>query len=109
MCVGCATDDAILFATFILCVPVSFVAAVVSKVRHMTTSVENAMSTEAIPAVEMRRRAFELHVLGLGSDKEKQILRRFVEGWSIKKDYACFLSHFKVRFHLSIHPVSVHA
>ena len=87
--------DAVLFATFILLVPVAFVVTVCSKVRYMAHVVENALSTDEIPAAEVRRRAFELHVLGLSSDTEKQVLRRFIEGWSIKKRYAAFLSHFK--------------
>ena len=89
------TYDAVLFATFILLVPVAFFVTVYSKVRYMTQVVENALSTDEVPAAEVRRRAFELHVLGLSSDTEKQVLRRFIEGWSIKKRYAAFLSHFK--------------
>ena len=87
--------DAVLFASFILLVPVAFVVTVIAKVRYMSQVVKNALSTDNIPSTEVRRRAFELHVLGLSSDKEKQVLRRFIEGWSIKQRYATFLSHFK--------------
>ena len=70
----------------------------------MSQVVENALSTDEIPAIEVRRRAFELNMLGLGSDKEKEVLRRFIKGWSIKKRYATFLSHFKAEAAAEVMP-----
>ena len=95
---------AALFISFILLVPVAFVASIFAKVRHMSQVVENALSTDEIPAIEVRRRAFELNMLGLGSDKEKEVLRRFINGWSIKKRYATFLSHFKAEAAAEVMP-----
>ena len=36
-----------------------------------------------------------IHVIGLGSDADKENLRRFIDGWAVSKKFAGFLSHYK--------------
>eukprot|EP01046_Picozoa_sp_COSAG06_P001166 COSAG06_NODE_35_length_30757_cov_53.112532_14_plen_668_part_00 len=92
------TEDAydfVLFFSFIALVPVAFVVVVVIKVRTMAAAVAGGMSMAEVEPAEMRRRAFELHVIGLGSDVDKENLRRFIDGWAVSKEFAGFLSHYK--------------
>lgn len=84
--------DWILFLSFILLVPMAFFATIVSKVRFVMHSLRDVDEDDAR---DKRRRAFDLHVLGLGSEEDKADLSRYIEGWLVKKKYACFLSHFK--------------
>ena len=84
--------DWILFLSFILLVPMAFFATIVSKVRFVMRSLRDVGTDDAR---DKRRRAFDLHVLGLGSEEDKADLRRYVEGWLVKKKYAAFLSHYK--------------
>jgi hypothetical protein len=92
------TEDAydyFLFISFILLVPVAFLVAVVQKVRFMNVAVDNGLSLKKVEPKEMRKRSFELHLVGLGSDVDKENLKRFIDGWAVSKKYSCFLSHFK--------------
>jgi hypothetical protein len=88
--------DTFLFTSFLLLVPFAFVISVVTKVRAMNTAVQNGMSLKAVEPAEMRRRSFELHLVGLGTNADKENLRRFIDGWACAKDYVCFLSHYKM-------------
>ena len=93
------TEDAydyFLFFSFLLLVPFAFVVSVVSKVRHMSKAVANAMSLKSVPDVEQRRRSLELHLVGLSTNADKENLRRFIDGWAVAKTYSCFLSHYKL-------------
>ena len=105
--------DWVLLFSFVVLVPVAFFATIYTKVSF----VMHILSLRDIDgdARAKRRRAFDLHgelrcslllksctldltmfaVLGLGSDEDKADLRRYVDGWLVKKDYAAFLSHFK--------------
>lgn len=91
---GVETYDWILFLSFLVLVPGAFFVTVYSKIRYVNSLVK------AIPAGfdarERRRRAFDLHVLGLGEASDKADLKRYIEGWNVKGKYAAFLSHFKV-------------
>eukprot|EP01047_Picozoa_sp_COSAG01_P015689 COSAG01_NODE_789_length_13572_cov_322.875158_8_plen_445_part_00 len=87
--------DLILFLSFIALVPVAFVITVFTKVRHMGHAVTDGLSINDVDAAEQRRRAFELLVLGLGTASDREIIRRFVDGWMIEKEFAGFLSHYK--------------
>ena len=77
--------DWILFLSFIVLVPVAFFATIVSKVRFV---MHRLRVLDGDDARDKRRRAFDLHVLGLGSEEDKADLRRYIEGWLVKKQYA---------------------
>jgi hypothetical protein len=87
--------DIFLFLSFLVLVPFAFVVSVLSKVRFMSKAVENGMSMKSVEPAEMRRRSFELHLVGLGTAVDKENLRRFIDGWAVTKKYSCFLSHYK--------------
>jgi hypothetical protein len=95
--------DTILLISFLILVPGAYVAAIISKVRHMNKAVK-AFDTETKDPLQQRRRAFDLHVVGLGSNVEKKELQRYIDGWAVHGDHAAFLSHFKVR-HIDDHLV----
>lgn len=83
-----------LLITFIALVPGAFVMCVVSKVRAMNaavTALEVGPEKTEHP-LQQRRRAFDLHVVGLGSAEEKKMLQRYVDGWAVHGDHTCFLS-----------------
>ena len=90
------TYDFILFFSFLVLVPLAFVISVISKVRFMKQAVTNGLQLKVVEPAEMRRRSFELHLVGLGSSDDKENLRRFIDGWAIRKTYSCFLSHYKM-------------
>jgi hypothetical protein len=93
------TEDAydfFLFISFIALVPVAFVVSVINKVRFMNKAVANGLSLKSVEPAEMRRRSFELHLVGLSTDADKENLRRFIDGWKCSKEYVCFLSHYKM-------------
>eukprot|EP01047_Picozoa_sp_COSAG01_P002788 COSAG01_NODE_76_length_28332_cov_298.876992_18_plen_399_part_00 len=92
----------VLFWSFIVFVPLAFGKTVWNKVQRMTSVMLDLSTPDADPfsprldehqldLLRQRRRAFELHVLGLGGDAEKDTLQRFIDGWAISKDYAAFL------------------
>jgi hypothetical protein len=85
--------DYVLFFSFIAFVPVAFVVTVVSKVKTMAQVVDNGLTS--VEPAEMRKRAFQLHTVGLGSDDDREQLRRYIDGWKINGNYGAFLSHFK--------------
>ena len=88
--------DWVLFISFICCVPGAFILAVIYKTGEMAAAVTKSTSgVGSLPPAELRRRSFQLHVVGLGSDQDKERLRRFIDGWAVAKTHACFLSHFK--------------
>ena len=87
--------DTILLISFLILVPGAYVAAIISKVRHMNKAVK-AFDTETKDPLQQRRRAFDLHVVGLGSNVEKKELQRYIDGWAVHGKHAAFLSHFKV-------------
>ena len=88
--------DWVLFISFICCVPGAFILAVIYKTGEMAAAVtKSASGVGSLPPAELRRRSFQLHVVGLGSDQDKERLRRFIDGWAVAKTHACFLSHFK--------------
>ena len=61
----------------------------------MNKAVQNGLSLKSVEPAEMRRRSFELHLVGLGTTADKENLRRFIDGWAVTKKYAAFLSHYK--------------
>ena len=83
-----------LLISFIVLVPGAFVVAIAFKVRFMNTAVK-AFDEESEDLLHKRRRAFDLHVVGLGSAEEKKELQRYIDGWAIHREHACFLSHCK--------------
>ena len=109
----------VLLLSFIVLVPGAFVVAVYFKVRHMNAAV-HALEEKTENRLQERRRAFDLHVVGLGSAAEKKALQRYVEGCkcgtksclvrfyfsaaadvtlvrsgAVHGDHTCFISHFK--------------
>lgn len=90
--VGVDAYDWILFTSFLILVPGAFIAAVFTKIRFVNRVVK---SMDGLDSREKQRRAFDLHVLGLGEDQDKADLKRYIDGWNIKKKYAAFLSHCK--------------
>jgi hypothetical protein len=85
--------DYILFISFILLVPCGAVVATVSKLRHVQAVLAKHSVTTDI--LERRKLTFHLQALGLADDADKQDLKRFIDGWMVHKEHACFLSHFK--------------
>ena len=85
--------DYILFVSFIVLVPTAGLLAIISKLRHVQKLLK--LERDTVGAVEARRRSFDLQALGLADSADKADLRRYVEGWAVKKTYAAFLSHFK--------------
>lgn len=83
----------VLLVSFIVCVPGAFIVAVFSKLRFVMKAL-SAVSDSSDP-IEKRRLAFKLHTLGLGDAEDKAELKRYVEGWNVTKQSACFLSHSK--------------
>ena len=78
--------DWVLFISFICCVPGAFILAVIYKTGEMAAAVTKAASgVGSLPPAELRRRSFQLHVVGLGSDEDKERLRRFIDGWAVAK------------------------
>lgn len=71
--------DHVLLLSFIVLVPGAFVVAVWLKVRHMNAAVQ-ALGEQSENRLQERRRAFDLHVVGLGSATEKKALQRYVDG-----------------------------
>ena len=61
----------------------------------MKQAVTDGLSMKSVEPAEMRRRSLELHLVGLSSSADKENLRRFIDGWAVKKKYTCFLSHYK--------------
>jgi hypothetical protein len=85
--------DYVLFLSFIVLVPGATVLAVGSKVRYVSRLLATERDTD--DALQRRQLAFDLQTLGLAEDEDREILKRSIEGWSVNKTYAAFLSHFK--------------
>lgn len=85
--------DVVLFTSFLLMVPMAFVAAVATKLLH----VHRLLNLKKGQDIWQDRRllAFHLQKLGLASVDDRTELRRYIDGWSVKGKYALFLSHFK--------------
>lgn len=88
-----AAYDVVLFASFILFVPVAFGVAVISKLVNVHKVLNSKESTDK--NMDARRLAFNLQRLGLASATEREEIKRYIEGWYVNGNYACFLSHFK--------------
>ena len=89
------TYDAILFYSFVLLVPVATVATVISKLRHVVHLLELDSAASEHGNAERRHHAFRLQTLGLADDSDREVLRRYIEGWHVRKSFALFLSHYK--------------
>ncbi len=91
--IGVDVYDYILFLSFIVLVPGAAVLAVGSKVRYVSRLLAQERDTD--DALQRRQLAYDLQTLGLAEDEDREILKRCIEGWSVQKTYAAFLSHFK--------------
>lgn len=81
--------------SYVLLLPSSFVLTVVTKLRFVNKNLKLRGDDTTTSMKAARRRAYGLHQMGLASTEEVELLRRFVDGWLIRKDCAIFLSHFK--------------
>lgn len=110
-----------MFWSFMLLVPVGFLVTVAAKLSEVwkvldeeAPKPDNTDESKDSGAQEMahgtedhdhghheldplcrRRKAFRLCRLGLAEYEERKLLERWFKGWSVKKRYAAFLSHFK--------------
>jgi hypothetical protein len=91
---GIDAYDYILFGSFILLVPVAFVLAVSSKLKHIQHVLNIKRNVDS--TIEQRQMAFDLQVVGLAEHSHRRALKRYFEGWFVHKEYAVFLSHFKM-------------
>lgn len=81
--------------SYIVLLPTSFILTVARKLRFVTANLKQRDGGATTSNKTARRRAYGLHQLGLASSEEVDLLRRFVDGWLIRKDFAIFLSHYK--------------
>ena len=88
------TYDNILFYSFVLLVPVATVLTVLSKLRHVLQLLHIEDKSEHGNA-ERRHHAFRLQAMGLADDEDRDTLRRYIQGWHVRKSFALFLSHYK--------------
>lgn len=86
--------DVFLFISFLVLVPGAFFVCIFAKVSFVTRTLRERDRGKD-DARHKRQRALALHVLGIGSDSDKEHLRRYIEGWLVKKSFAAFLSHYK--------------
>jgi hypothetical protein len=91
--IGVDFYDYMLLFSFIVLVPGAAVVAVVSKLRYVQKLVSMDGRTDDV--LEKRRLSFDLQALGLATDADRVDIKRYIEGWSVTKKYAAFLSHFK--------------
>eukprot|EP01047_Picozoa_sp_COSAG01_P016087 COSAG01_NODE_816_length_13389_cov_7.068849_6_plen_1558_part_00 len=73
--VGENAYDMFLFISFIVLVPAGFCITILAKMRFVATVLRQ---TDENDARSKRRRALDLHVLGLGSDSDKEHLHRYI-------------------------------
>ena len=92
--VGVEAYDYILFFSFIILLPCSFVLAVASKIRRIMQVLDKPSKTD--DALEQRKLAFDLQTMGLAEHSHRRSLKRYFEGWFVRKKFAVFLSHFKM-------------
>jgi hypothetical protein len=74
-------------------VPVAWVATIIFKLRYVQELLK-AHGQES-DVLERRKLAFHLQSLGLANDNDRQDLKRCIDGWSVHKRFAVFISHFK--------------
>ena len=92
--VGVDAYDYTLFFSFVILLPCSFVLAVASKIRRVMQVLDKPSKTD--DALEQRKLAFDLQVMGLAEHSHRRALKRYFDGWFVRKKFAVFLSHFKV-------------
>lgn len=91
---GIEAYDMILFISFIALVPMAGLLAVFSKLKYVQDVLNKPRSTTS--AKDRRALAFDLQALGLATDSDRQVLKRYIDGWHVNKEYAAFLSHYKL-------------
>ena len=91
--IGVDVYDMILFISFLVLVPGAALLAVISKLRFVQKVLMKQEGANS--GVEKRKLSFQLQALGLANESDRVTLRRYINGWSVSKKYAAFLSHFK--------------
>ena len=86
--------DYVLFISFIVLVPTAFVMTVFSKLRYVQEALGKPQSSDSAKA--RRALAFDLQALGLATDSDRHLLKRYIDGWGVTKTFAAFLSHYKM-------------
>lgn len=81
--------------SYIVLLPSSFVCTVLHKLKFVTKSLKERDAGTISTNRATLRRAYDIHQMGLASNQELDLLRRFIDGWNIRKKTAIFLSHFK--------------
>ena len=75
--------------------PLAAIAAVVSKLKYVRKVLSHERDAKTSKVDFDRRLSFELQALGLASDHDRRSLKRYIDGWSVTKQFAAFLSHYK--------------
>jgi hypothetical protein len=82
--------DYFLLVSYIILLPASFVLTIVHKLRFVVTKMAERENdyTANNSNISARRHACDLHVTGLSNSVERDLLKRFVDGWYIAKEHA---------------------
>ena len=93
-----STLDLFLMVSFVVLVPLAFIATIVSKVKTTEHDEREARTAAADGTVSGDlHRAFRAYTMGITSEADRSELRRFIGGWNIQRSNAAFLSHGKTQ------------
>ena len=95
------TYEHVMFWSFILFVPIAFLATIALKLRQLRRELNETNQGEdglqAANALTARLHAFHLCRFGLADHAQRNLLERWFQGWSTKGKHAAFISHYKAQ------------